>query len=245
MSVVRKILFKVLGVKKYLAFISKIYIRRVEKGKYQEKYPELHFLKHFIQPHFYCIDIGANLGYYSYFLSKYAHQGKVWGVEPVPIFAEILKKNCSSLNFTHVPYALGGENTIITMTTPMVNGVFRHGLTKISTDKDSENSSHTYQVEMKIPDELFHDFPHLDFVKCDVEGYEYIIFQNFMKVIQRHLPILQIEIQPHLRENMYTLLQPLGYVPHKLENQAWVTLSYENYLSLMQDIYFLPSATIH
>ncbi len=242
MSITRRILFKVLGVKKYLTFISKTYIKRIEQGKYQEKYPELHFLKHFIKPHFYCIDIGANLGYYSYFLCKYADKGKVWGVEPVPVFAEVLKKNCNFAHFTHIPYALGAENTAITMTTPVVNGVFRHGLTKINTD--SENSSHTYQVEMKIPDEIFQNIPRLDFIKCDVEGYEYIVFQNFMKVIEKHLPVLQIEIQPHLREKMYTLLNSLGYLPHKLENHTLTMLSYENYLSLPQDIYFLtPTIT--
>lgn len=238
MSIARKILFRTLGVKKYLAIISKTYIRRIEKGKYQEKYPELHFLRHFIQPDFYCIDIGANLGYYSYFLSRYASKGKVWGVEPVPLFAEILKKNCVSDNFNHVPYALGAENTSITMATPVVNGVFRHGLTKISTS--NENSSYTYKAEMKIPDELFENLPRLDFVKCDVEGYEYIVFQHFMKVISKHLPILQIEIQPHIRENMYTLLQPLEYTPHTLENKKWLPLSYESYLAQKQDIYFLP-----
>lgn len=232
-------MFKTLGVKKYLTLISKTYIKRIEQGKYQQQYPELHFLKHFIQPHFYCMDIGANLGYYSYFLCKYAHQGKVWGVEPVPIFADILKKNCHFDNFTHVPYALGAENTTITMATPVINGVFRHGLTKVTTTQEN-TYAHTYHVQMKIPDELFKHLPRLDFVKCDVEGYEYIVFQNFIKVIQTHLPVLQIEIQPHLREEMYALLHPLGYVPHKLENQTWAVLSYQNYLAVTQDIYFLP-----
>lgn len=239
MSISRKILFKVLGIKNYLKFISRTYLKQIEKGKYQEKYPELHFLKNFIQPHFYCIDIGANLGYYSYFLSKYAHQGKVWGVEPVPLFGEILRKNCPFSNFIHLPYALGAENTTITMATPVVKGVFRHGLTKVSTSNE-EKSSYQYQVEMKVPDVLFQNIPQLDFVKCDVEGYEYIVFQNFMKIIQKHLPILQIEIQPHLRENMYALLNPLGYIPHKLEKQKWVQLSYQDYLSCLHDIYFLP-----
>jgi FkbM family methyltransferase len=240
MSIARKILFKILGVRKYLTFISKTYIRRIEQGKYQDKYPELHYLKHFIQPDFHCIDIGANLGYYSYFLSKYAHQGKVWGIEPVPVFSEILKKNCHFPNFTHVPYALGAENTTITMTTPVVEGVFRHGLTKITTSS-TENSSYQYQVEMKIPDELFENIPRLDFVKCDVEGYEYVVFQNFMKVIEKHLPVLQIEIQSHLRESIYTLLAPLGYVPHQLGKEKWEVLSYENYLSYTHDVYFLTA----
>lgn len=241
MSIVRKFLFRILGIKKYLSFISKTYIKRIEKGKYKEKYPELHFLKNFIQPDFYCIDIGANLGYYSYFLCKYAYKGKVWGVEPVPVFAQVLKKNCTSANFTHIPYALGAENTTIEMVTPVVNGVFRHGLTKITSNPDTQSNTYQYQVPMKIPDELFAQLPKLDFVKCDVEGYEYIVFQNFMQVIQKHLPILQIEIQPPLRENMYHLLTPLGYVPHKLENAQWTVLSYQEYLTCPQDIYFIPS----
>lgn len=242
MSTLRKVLFKTLGAKKYLEYISRVYIRRIEKGKYKEKYPELHFLKQFIRPDFYCVDIGANLGYYSYFLAKYAHQGKVWGVEPVPLFANVLKKNCSFSNFIHVPYALGAENMHITMHTPVVNGVFRHGLTKVDTSNTQvQDPRYTYHVEMKTPDELFQNLPRLDFVKCDIEGYEYVVFQNFIQTIKKHLPILQIEIQSQSREKMYALLNPIGYIPHKLEQEKWTLLLFQDYLTYAQDIYFLPN----
>ncbi|MCS7027454.1 MAG: FkbM family methyltransferase [Bacteroidia bacterium] len=238
MNWVKKILFKTLGTKKYLKLISRIYIKQIEKGKYQDKYPELHFLRTFIKPDFYCIDIGANLGYYSYFLCKYAYQGKVWGVEPVPVFAEVLLSNCKFAHFTLVPYALGEKNSPIYMQTPIIDGIFRHGLTKV-VDTNAPSSLYSYQVEMKIPNQIFNNLPRLDFVKCDVEGYEYLIFQNFMEVITQHLPILQIEIQNAQKQNMYNLLCKAGYFPYKLQNKNWVNLSYTEYLNYGRDVYFI------
>ncbi|MCS7075244.1 MAG: FkbM family methyltransferase [Bacteroidia bacterium] len=238
MSLVRKVLFRTLGPKNYLKLISKIYLKRIEKGQYKDKYPELHFLQYFIKPDFYCIDIGANLGYYSYFLCKHAYQGKVWAVEPVPLFAEVLRSNCPFSNFTHVPYALGAQNTSILMETPVVNGVFRHGLTKVVSHNQLP-SRYSYQVEMKIPNELFQGLPRLDFVKCDVEGYEGIIFENFMSIIKKHLPILQVEIQSSSKDILYRLLSEVGYLPYQLHNQKWLLLDYQDYLLCDKDIYFI------
>lgn len=41
-----------------------------------------------------------------------------------------------------------------------------------------DNYARKYKVEMKIPDELFINLNRLDFVKCDVEGYEFEVFRN-------------------------------------------------------------------
>ena len=36
----------------------------------------------------------------------------------------------------------------------------------------------TYEVPMRVPDELLADLPRLDFVKCDVEGFEHEVFRH-------------------------------------------------------------------
>ena len=79
----------------------------------KEKYPELFYLKQLIKPGYVCLDIGANVGYYATFLSDLVGlNGKVLAVEPVPLFARILKKNLGKYrqqNTQIYPYALGSE----------------------------------------------------------------------------------------------------------------------------------------
>jgi FkbM family methyltransferase len=100
------------------------------------------------------------VGYYSVFLSKYSGEtGRVYSIEPVPLFANVFLKNTfkhALNNITLYQTALGAENKKITMGTPTINGVFRHGLTKVLTDenKDTDNMQ-TYETDMRIPDELF------------------------------------------------------------------------------------------
>ena len=114
---IRKLLVNLLGFEGYIRLISSIYLKLVGAGLLAKKYPELFYLKKIIKPGFYCLDIGANLGYYSTFLSKLAGpSGKVLAVEPVPVFQEIWRDNVKASgvqNLELLPYALGGENTRI------------------------------------------------------------------------------------------------------------------------------------
>src|SRR5437773_815579 len=97
MTFLRKFLLALLGKKGYYIIISRIYISLTSSGFLKKKYPELFYLNKIIKPGFVCIDIGANMGYYSTFMSRLAGKdGKVFSVEPVPLFADILKLNLHS-----------------------------------------------------------------------------------------------------------------------------------------------------
>jgi len=187
----------------------------VGSGMMQKKYPELFFLKKIIRPGFTCLDIGANLGYYSTFLSRLVGAaGKVMAVEPVPLFQEIWKENVKAsglANLTMWPYALGGQNTRIQMGTPERNGLLHHGMTKIMSSAQ-DNYARTYEVEMKIPDELFMNLNRLDFVKCDVEGYEYEVFRNMQETLRKFKPLIQTELNgTENRQQVKDLLTAIGY----------------------------------
>ncbi|MDQ3289985.1 MAG: FkbM family methyltransferase [Bacteroidota bacterium] len=220
MKAIRKLLVKFLGFEGYIRLVSKIYLQLVGAGLLAKNYPELFFLKKIIRPGFYCLDIGANLGYYSTFLSKLAGpQGKVLAVEPVPMFQEIWRDNVKASgvsNLELLPYALGGENTRIQMGTPERDGLLHHGMTKVTSSAD-EKYARTYDVEMKVPDELFRNLNRLDFVKCDVEGFEYQVFSHLQETLQKFKPLIQTELNgTENREGVITLLQNLGYQPYIL-----------------------------
>jgi len=225
---IRAILLKVLGLENYLSLVSDAYIRLIKLGFLKKKYPELFYLKEIIKPGFVCIDLGANVGYYSTFLSLYSHKsGHVHAIEPVELFANVFKKNTAEFaldNITLYQTALGSENKNIQMGTPLIDGVFRHGLTKI-VDKEEAKNLHTYEVKMSVPDNLFSSLVKLDFLKCDVEGYEIFIMPHFMKTIGKFKPLIQMEISTETnRKEIFDLFFAVGYSVYKL---------YENNLQKM------------
>ncbi len=242
----RSTLFNALGQETYLSIVSAAYLKIIRAGYLKSKYPELFHLQKIIKPGFVCLDIGANVGYYATFLSDLSGpEGKVLAVEPVPLFAAILKKNLGSnrLKNTEIyPFALGSEEKEITLGTPTINGVFRHGLTKI-VDQDEAKSLQTFTAKMKIPDVLFNDLQKLDFVKCDVEGYETILFPQMLKTLLRFKPLIQIEINsPENRKVLIELLKPLGYQAYCLINGALTPLKKEEELNWENGDYYFKVA---
>jgi FkbM family methyltransferase len=220
----RSLLLQTLGTESYLGLVSSTYIRLIQAGFLKSKYPELFYLKELIKPGFVCVDIGANVGYYSVFLSQYAGKmGAVHAIEPVPIFGNVFLKNTKKFGQDNIRLyrcALGSERKEVWLGTPMIDGVFRHGLTKII-DQKSEDNAQTYAAQMEVADELFASLNKIDFLKCDVEGYEVILFPEMLATLKRCKPTIQIEISTQEnRAKMIDILAPIGYKAFRLnQNQ--------------------------
>lgn len=243
---IRRILYAVLGRRRYLALVSGVFLGLVRLRLVDRQYPELFFLRQIVHPGDCCIDIGAHLGYYSVTLSKLCGpRGVVWAVEPIPIFGEVLRRNLArsgSDNVRVLSYALGSKDGSIRMTTPIVEGVFRHGLTHV-VDHPAETAAATYEVEMSVPDKLFDSIDRLDFVKCDVEGHEVEVFSHFTTVLDRHRPIVQVEIgSTNNKRQMFDLMTALGYSMFYLERGVLVELTLEKAITVTgRDFYFVQS----
>ncbi|QHL88356.1 FkbM family methyltransferase [Nibribacter ruber] len=247
MKFFRKLLVKALGFEGYLRLVSRMYIIMVGSGRGQAKYPELFFLRRIIRPGYTCLDIGANLGYYSTFLSKLAGPtGQVLAVEPVPLFGRIWQDNVKASgvdNLTLLPFALGGENTTIEMGTPLRDGLVHHGMTKIASSAQ-EQYAQTYEVEMRVPDELFADLEQLHFIKCDVEGYEHQVFAHLQETIKKHKPLIQTELNgAENRKKVVEILTGLGYGVYTLSPQRTLSVCAPYEIDSYQggDFYFKPN----
>lgn len=244
MKFLRKLFYRVFGLKAYLRFVSIAYIRLVKAGFFRQKYPELFFLKKLIQSHQVCIDIGANLGYYTTFLSRLVgEKGKVYAVEPVPLFREILQHNIRKTHAKNVevfPYALGEEEKEIKMGMPEKGGIIHHGMTKVA-DTEEEIFVEYFQAKMKIPDELFASIPAIHFIKCDVEGYEHYVFQNMQKTIKKNTPVVQSELSgKENRMAVYSIFSKMNYDCFQLVNNKLMAVSKEKLFEKDSDFYFLP-----
>lgn len=135
------------------------------------------FMKKIIQPHFICLDIGANVGYYSLLFASLAYKGKVYSFEPVPLGYHLLMANIEINNFENIEaynVALGEKN----------------GRRSFSVASDSAFSSFKDVGRKKIKkvidvdvvplDEFVREnkIEKIDILKMDVEGAEKLVLNG-------------------------------------------------------------------
>jgi FkbM family methyltransferase len=173
------------------------------------------------------IDIGANLGYYSILFAKWTGPtGKVYAVEPVTVYNKIYNEIAKKYsNITLYPYALGSEEKTINMVSSPGKGYLSTGLLHVhdaQKDRNIENEEFRFRAHMKIPSRLFGAIEKIDYIKCDIEGYEYQVFSDMRAIIQRHHPKVQVEIWGENKEKLNNLFTDMGYTLYKLVNNKLV-----------------------
>lgn len=209
-------------------------------GFFKSKHQELHFLKSIVRSDDTCVDIGANLGYYSSQLVRIANKGQVIAVEPIPLFTSIWKKNVRASNVTLHQVALGDEEKSVRMAIPIRDGVVRHGLTKVLDSNVTDSSFLEFDVEMKKGNELFSSLDKLNFLKCDVEGFERYVFKSLDATFEKFKPLVQVELNgDENRIEVYNQMIESGFKAYVL-NTDKLSLVDENKLTEYgQDFYFV------
>ena len=224
MKVIKKILFSILSEKSYLKLLHRSFYALLDLGilKGNSKFKYHHKVKELIKEDDVVLDIGANLGYFAKTFSRITVKGKVICVEPLPQYFSVLqhflgkKKNVSLHNV-----ALGKQSGTVTMVLPMQDGMIRTGLPYIAREK-IKSDERTQEVEIVNPLSLIENESKLDYIKCDIEGYEWIVFQELKPTIQKHLPIIQIEISNKNLEDFIDFFKELEYVQYGIVNQKIV-----------------------
>jgi FkbM family methyltransferase len=223
---VKKILYKVLGQKLYLKamhyFFFKFYDLGLLRNNFSFKYH--YFVKNLIQDGDYVVDLGANLGYFSKIFSRLAgKEGKVICIEPVKIFFETLKWGLrKQYNCTLHNYALGLEHKMIELVLPKSDGVFRTGLAHIQQADEKNTESYIFQTEMIIGSSLLIDLPKLNYIKCDIEGYEEFVLPELRGVIDKFKPILQVETDGKAKKIIFDMMTELGYIQYSVYKNKMV-----------------------
>lgn len=213
----KKLLFRLLTKEKYLSLVSGGFIKAYQAGLLKKAFPQHYFVKNLIQEGDHIIDIGANLGYYTIPLSKAAGKnGKVYSIEPVSLFTEILATNLRYSPHKNVEIkniALGEKDEHddhLFMGIFVKDGVLRHGLTKVV--DQYESCYMRFKTTVKCPDIEFKGLQQLNFIKCDVEGYETHIIPFFDNIINQFKPAIQIEIGEEENYNIIDkVLKAKGY----------------------------------
>jgi FkbM family methyltransferase len=212
---IKRFLYQTLGQSRYLKLLHASFFVLYDVGvlKGSSSFAYHHFVKNLIHKGDVVLDLGANLGYFSRIFSRLVGDtGKVICIEPVKPFFKTLtwalggKQNCICYN-----YALGLEKKTIEMIVPRLDGYLRTGLAHIPSDSYQSADDFTFQVEMVKGSDLLGNLPQLNYIKCDIEGYERYVLPEIKSIIDKHKPILQIETSGDQKKVIVDLMDSLGY----------------------------------
>jgi len=241
----KKYLFKLLGRKYYLRslHLSFHFLYNIGALKNDYIYKYHYFDKKVIQKGDVVLDIGANLGYYTKLFARWTgSKGHVYAVEPIAIFAETIKWGAKNYkNITIYNYALGEDEKEVTLSAPGDYGYLRTGLPSVDKDnKPKAGSDFTFKAIMKKGSELFKDLPKIDFIKMDIEGYEYIVLLEMVEVIKKHKPVIQVETWGEHKPIVEEYLTSLGYKIYDIETEEGVLKPFEEIKNWVQgDLMFI------
>lgn len=225
MGAINKILYKTLSQRNYLKFLNTSFLSLYKMGllKSNPKYQYHYFAKYLVAAGDTVIDLGANLGYYSNLFQEWVGPGgKLYAVEPVIPFNEILQwKLGNKKQVTILPYALGTEEKDITLVIPKNLSYLSTGLPNVydsDTHGNLEDYGFKFNAKMKKGSGLFKNLERLDFVKCDIEGYEEFVLPELKEVLVKHKPIIQVETWGPHKKIVEEFLLGIGYQQYYLEN---------------------------
>ena len=228
-KLLHRLLYRVLPLKWYLRVVSRMLFiyRALGLGKHSRAMEYNYHLPQLVGQGATAIDIGANLGYYTCPLSDIVgSEGKVYAVEPVPVIFDVLTHNVGSRkNVTLLNYALGEEETTIEMANDSVaaGGYFGTGRNFVS-DGDLSAEAIRFTAQMRRGSELFANIGKIDFIKCDIEGYERVVMPELRALIERDHPTVLIETDGETRLRMVEMFTEMGYRATMLEGGVEVPL---------------------
>ena len=228
-----RLLYRLLSLEGYLRVVSRLFFltRALGIGRRGRALEYNYHLQQLVKEGDTVIDIGANLGYYTRPLADIVGaEGSVYAVEPVPVIFDVLKRNVAGRkNVTLLNYALGSEERTIEMANDSVAaaGYFGTGRNFVS-DGELSGEAIRFTAQMVRGGKLFAEIGKIDFIKCDIEGYERVVIPELRPLIERHHPTVLIETDGDTRHEIIKMFTEMGYRAYMLEAGREVALDKES-----------------
>jgi FkbM family methyltransferase len=204
-------------------------------------------VKKIIQKNDTIIDIGANLGYFSFVFSGIIDdEGMLFSVEPVKPYRELLARVLpEKSNIIIYPFALGNKNegSVKLGMPPLLQHLhyLRHGTVTILNDENISNDQLIFESDIKKGSEVFGNLSRLDYIKCDIEGYETVVLPELKPVLQKHWPLVQLETWGEQLPVMLSYFSGIGYKAFHLRDDKLITCDRLTLAEIASsDILFVP-----
>ena len=228
-----RLLYRLLSLEGYLRVVSRLFFlnRWLGLGRTGRALEYNYHLPQLVRRGDVAIDIGANLGYYTRPLADIVGvEGSVYAVEPVPVIFSVLERNVRGCKNVHLlNYALGKEECDVEMANDSVAevGYFGTGRNFVSEGALSK-SAVRFTARMRRGSDLFGGLERIDFIKCDIEGYERVVMPELRTLIERHHPTVLIETDGETRHEIIEMFSEMGYRAYILEAGREVALDAES-----------------
>ncbi len=178
------------------------------------------------------LDIGANIGSTALFFASINPTATIIGFEPHPNTYLKAKENLSlndAKNITLLNKGLGETKTVLKLYEVNTNNP---GMNRIMAGTE-ENNNPFKEIEIDTLDDVMqqNNITKVDYIKLDVEGYEYAVLAGGIKTLQSK-PVMFIELDDdNLRENnksakeLISLITSCGYSSiYRADNLAPITV---------------------
>lgn len=196
--------------------------KSVISGSYEKA--EFEMLKRLVKTGDTVIDVGANEGYVSLWISKFIGKGgKIFAVEPNPENLVFLHKNIAlnpGANIKVIESAVSNQKAKMRFFCSPDSGACG-SLTKFSHFKEEE-----IEVEVDTLDNLLGDLRRVNLIKIDTEGHEFDVLLGARQLISCHKPHICFEVNltfwAHYNQSvdeMFNYLYNLGYKLFVLNNR--------------------------
>ncbi len=138
----------------------------------------------FLRPEYTVLDIGANIGMTAAIMSSVVHEGNIYAFEPGPKVFEELEANCDRNNLANVhahQLAISDKPGTVNFSEASAYGHL-----------DSDGA---VTVEADTVDNVVRTLGlvAVDFIKIDVEGYEWPVLRGATEVLALHKPLVYME----------------------------------------------------
>ena len=139
------------------------------------------------------LDVGANSGWYSLLYARYNSDLDIYSYEPIPKTFELLQRNIELNELNNIKifnYGLSNVNDRITF----------YYYKEVSGNASARKMTKEYEndlieCDVKKLDDICETFEKpIEFIKCDVEGAEYLVIEGALGVISNDKPIIFLEM---------------------------------------------------
>ena len=174
------------------------------EGEYQKKQRDALFeYMEERRPIEYIADVGAHVGLWSRPMMHRANTKYIWAFEPNSSVRECYVLNMGGFeNYSIYPVALGHKNM--------------KGFLNVETDNSGNTNIHPTKngdTEIRTLDSF--NFEHIDYIKVDVEGFEYNFLKGAVDTLNRCRPFVHLEMKSknmrNSKEEFTRFMKNIGY----------------------------------
>ena len=202
---------------------------RCWRYRFKSEVPSISFIRHANLRGKTLLDVGANRGIYSIYMSRAAGpDGRVLAFEPQPELKsqlETIRDKFGLRNLTIENVGLSSAPGKLLMRRP------KSGAGAASFHIDADYGWEEFEVQVVRLDDYIEssNIDRVDLIKCDVESHELEVFKGAEATLRRHLPALIFECNHEIasRGDMFGFLESLGYAGHffyvsRKDHRSWL-----------------------